>query len=589
MCPSAHAAAVATGIGRGRVRPRSRSSTRPLEPARGAVVHRPGQGALRPRALAADGVAGPAVVFVRSGQGEHVDPRLQTLAGLEAGVAEGDHPGRVDAGDRPGEPAPPAQVHVDIHGAGRALAELGGAGPELLALLGHVLQRLVAEDARRQPVGELLRRHDLDRVLTVEQLAQEPVADLPQLERVEVDRDGVGELVGLERRRHVEPPAQERAGRPDQEVLEICERHILGWPHGQGTLQEGRRLVAHAPGGAGAVEGRPVEGERPQDGAAELGVAPLGGVAARVAALEVARVVGLQRMPGQDRLTHRRRSRPVGGVQQLPERDCGWTAGAGVLVGAGVGDDDVLGRGQQRVEEELAVLAAGVALTAERSAEQHVVAVDGAAAREHPVVQSDQRHDAVRDRAHRRHRADGERAGAEVGARGSPGETVLQQRADVRQSQLGPAARGRRDCTGQLALQLGQLPGVVPGHLGEVAHAVTQSSHPVVDRGRGLQPGQAARQPVDQLGEPAGQVDLVAADVVERQPAAEVSVLVAAHHDAEQDPVEAGAPGVVGELVHGERPAGGGVETPAHPGLGHPATDPVEVVVGEGEASPAGW
>ena len=167
-------------------------------------------------------------------------------------------------------------------------------------------------------------------------------------------------------------------------------------------------------------------------------------VAARVAALEVAGVVGLQRVPGQDRLAHRRRGRAVGGVEQLAERDGGWATGAGVLVGAGVGDDDVLGRGEQRVEQA----AGGPRCGASRSPvsgrrSQHVVAVDGAAAREHPVVESDQAHDAVRDRAHRHHRADGERAGAEVGARRSAGQPGLQQRADVGAA----AARVRRPRT----------------------------------------------------------------------------------------------------------------------------------------------
>ena len=66
----------------------------------------------------------------------------------------------------------------------------------------------------------------------------------------------------------------------------------------------------------------------------------------------------------------------VEGVEQLAKRYGGRPLLAGVLVGAGVGDHQRLGRGADRVEQQLPVLAADVALAGHRVAGQHVVAVD---------------------------------------------------------------------------------------------------------------------------------------------------------------------------------------------------------------------
>ena len=146
----------------------------------------------------------------------------------------------------------------------------------------------------------------------------------------------------------------------------------------------------------------------------------------------------------------------------------------------------MLGRGQQRVEEQLAVLAARVALAGQRPPAEHVVAVDGVAAREDAVVEADEADHAVRHRAHRHHRADRERAGAEVGAGRSAGQPRLRaargrRRAAARVRRLARRGRG----PGQLALELRQLPGVVAGDLGRASRTpAAQRVHPLVDRGR---------------------------------------------------------------------------------------------------------
>ena len=124
-------------------------------------------------------------------------------------------------------------------------------------------------------------------------------------------------------------------------------------------------------------------------------------------------------------------------------------------------------------------------------AAEDVVAVDGVAAREDPVVEADQADHAVRHRAHRDHRADRQRAGAEVGPRRPPGQPRPEQRADVGEPQLGTTGRRRGGGPGQLALELRQLPRVVATDLREVADPAAQRVHPLGDRGRRLQPGQA--------------------------------------------------------------------------------------------------
>ena len=115
------------------------------------------------------------------------------------------------------------------------------------------------------------------------------------------------------------------------------------------------------------------------------------------------------------------RSRTVVGVvmSRASSSSASGTAGgrvlAGVLVGAGVGDDQLLGGRADRVEQQLPVLGTDVALAGHRVAGQHVVAVDDAQPREHAVVEADQADHPVRHRPHRHHRAHRQRAGAEVG------------------------------------------------------------------------------------------------------------------------------------------------------------------------------
>ena len=90
----------------------------------------------------------------------------------------------------------------------------------------------------------------------------------------------------------------------------------------------------------------------------------------------------------------------------------------------------------QRVEQQLAVLGARVALADVRVGEQQVVAVARRLAREDAVVEAEQADDPVRHRAHRHQRADRQVAGAEVRPRRAALEALGEQRADLGQREL---------------------------------------------------------------------------------------------------------------------------------------------------------
>ena len=301
--------------------------------------------------------------------------------------------------------------------------------------------------------------------------------------------------------------------------------------------------------------------------------------------LEVLRVEGLQRVVAQRALLAAGHG-GVEGVEQLAERYGGRPRLARRLVGAGVGDDEVLGRRDDRVEHQLAVLAARVALAGERAAGEHVVAVDRAGAREDAVVETEQADHAVRDRAHRHQGGHGQRAGAEVGAGRATGEALPHQRAYVGQPQLerrtppsastieassrctwavchSSPARDRGQRLDPLAHVLSQWPtGWLP-----VRSSVTRCS-----RSR-----HSASRPARSM--------LVLPDVVERQGGAEEAVGVVADRHPGEDAVEAEAPGVLHVALEPERLAVVGVEGPADAGALHPAGDRLEVGVGEAEAA----
>ena len=265
---------------------------------------------------------------------------------------------------------------------------------------------------------------------------------------------------------------------------------------------------------------------------------------------EVARVERLQRVADDDLLARR-----ADHVEQLADRHGGRPLEVRALVVAGVGDDQAVGRRHQRVEQELAVLGARVALADVRVVEHQVVAVARGLAREHAVVEAEQADDAMRDRAHRHERADGQVAGAEVRARRAALEAIGEQGADLLERELGGVAGGLADDVVEQALELGALPGVARRGRGQRVGGGGERRRPLGDRLRGVERVDGRVQAVDQLGEPAGEVDRAALDVVEREHLREQPLLVLGHRHAEQQAVEPGAPGAGRLVVELERRA----------------------------------
>ena len=216
--------------------------------------------------------------------------------------------------------------------------------------------------------------------------------------------------------------AEEPLHRVLEEVEQVVQRHVVVRRFRQRPGQERawRRPVTGC--GAGRAQGNRVEGKR------------LAGD--ECAAFDVANVERLQRVFGDDLLADRLWCGGVERVEQLQQRNRRGPVMPGVLVGAGVGDDERLGGRADGVEQQLAVLGADVALTGQRFTGQGVVTVDGLKAGEHAVVESDQTHHPVRNGPHRHHGADGERPGAEVGAGGPAREVAGQHRADIGEPHL---------------------------------------------------------------------------------------------------------------------------------------------------------
>ncbi len=220
-----------------------------------------------------------------------------------------------------------------------------------------------------------------------------------------------------------------------------------------------------------------------------------------------------------------------------------------------------------------------------RVVEQAVVAVARAAAREDAVVEAEQADDAMRDRPHRHERADRQVAGAEVRARRASLQPLGEQRADLGQGDRRVEPVRLRDRRVEQALELRALPRVARAGGAQRVGGVRQRHGPGRDRLRSLERGEGGPEPVDELGEAAGEVDRAAVDVVERQHAVDDPLAVLGHRHAEQEPVEPAPPRAgrdVGEL---ERRAVLRVEPPADPALGDPVLEPADVVVVEPEAA----
>ncbi len=91
-------------------------------------------------------------------------------------------------------------------------------------------------------------------------------------------------------------------------------------------------------------------------------------------------------------------------------------------------------------------------------------------------------------------------------------------------------------------------------------------------------------EPVEQLGEPAGEVDLGAVNVVEREGGADQAEVLLIHRDAGEQAVEPVGPGVLPDAD--EAVAGTGrVELPADAGAAYPVTDTFQRLLVEAESA----
>ena len=280
--------------------------------------------------------------------------------------------------------------------------------------------------------------------------------------------------------------------------------------------------------------------------------------------------------------------RAVDHVQQLADRHRRRADEVRALVVAGVGDDELVGGGEERVEQQLAVLGAGVAVADVGVGEHEVVAVAGGLAREDAVVHAEQADDPMRDRPHRHERADGEVAGAEVRPRRAALEALAEQRPDLRrhEARRAPAAARLVRHVAEDAVELGALPGVTLAGRGQRIGGAGDGRGPGVDRLRRAEAVEGSLKPIHQLGEPARDVDRPAVDVVEREDVVEQPLLLLGHGDADQEPVHPRAPRPRGERVELERLSVRGVEPPPDATRRDPVLDASEVVIVEPEPPP---
>ena len=95
----------------------------------------------------------------------------------------------------------------------------------------------------------------------------------------------------------------------------------------------------------------------------------------------------------------------------------------------------MIGGRHHRVQQQLAVLAAGITLPQARVERQDVIALNAGVARERLIVEADDRDHAVRHEPHRHQGRDGDLTGAEVRTRWAGAELVGEQRPHVCQRQ----------------------------------------------------------------------------------------------------------------------------------------------------------
>jgi hypothetical protein len=432
----------------------------------------------------------------------------------------------------------------------------------------------LAQEVRRQVAAGDLRAVRRARLAPGQARVEEALADVPALQAVELDGQGVLDLGREVAEAEPEAPAHERPHRVLHEAHEVVE------------LDRARRAALERRGQE-RRRGRPVGRQRARPGERGVVEAPRP-VAGEHAGTEVARVEGLQRMADEDAaargLAVLGADRPVDDVEQLADRDRGRALGVRALVVAGVGHEQPVAGGHDRVEQKLAVLARGSRSPTRGSSRRRSSPSRGALRG---------------NTASSRPRRQTTRWGTE-----RIGTSVQKVRCPVRKF-----ARVGRPCSrSSMSARISEsasATGVPPASWSmsssrRCSSARCQASRSVVAVSRSaavaidcvhaatdfgaVRSSSVTRSRSTSSASRPGEVDRAAVDVVERQDPVDQAAVVLGHRHADEDALQARVPRAVLDGVQLERRAGPASSPPAHAALGDPLLQAHEVVVVEAEA-----
>lgn len=245
------------------------------------------------------------------------------------GIRDGVHDITPDAGHRADNAEHVRQVDVRVQRLrGR---HVPARRDEVVDRGGDQVQLGVGQLSRRQraayPLGIEARRE----VGSGQALLQDALGDLPTLQPAEFDRNGVLEVPGPGPEPDVEPLTQERPHGMTQEPLELIQSDGAEDRRVERAVEERCSVVARGEGSAGTGQVERVETPWP--------------IRHKLVTFEVPLVEGLQRVLEHDGVAHttvRGPHRVFDHVEQLADRNRGWSTEIGALVTTRVGHDEVI-------------------------------------------------------------------------------------------------------------------------------------------------------------------------------------------------------------------------------------------------------
>lgn len=284
------------------------------------------------------------------------------MSSVEFRVRHGHQTSAVEPGHRAGDAAGRTDRDVDVDRAGLRRAVLPGRRRQRGGTRRDLLGLTPTEATRRQRAAPPFGLLSLRRGHTAQHVVEHAVADLPLLQRVDLDGHGVLDRVDVPGQRDVQC-AEEPFHRVLEEPDQFVEGDVVGGRRGQRRAEQMRAGCA-VPGRdpSRGQHGR-IEGER------------LLRCRAQSARRDVVDVEGLQRVFDVNGVAHRGRGGDVERVEQFHHRNSGWSALAADLVGTGIGDHQLLGGRSDRVQQQLPVLGTRIAFPGHRLTGQDVVSV----------------------------------------------------------------------------------------------------------------------------------------------------------------------------------------------------------------------